>query len=264
MNNRMKTKKFTSTVFALALGLGVAFGINYVFAGPPAAYPSCPTTTPGCNPPVNTGPYDQVKTAGLSVNTFLANAGARFVQGVQFDQLINPSNTDGHDSNVCVNGQAGTLKSCGSNTQIYAQTGYYPTSGTPAPGFNLGIAELISNAGFFIFDSQSLLDTTYTASNYANRSPLTYSSFTKLGTGHYQVIIKTKATPGNPSRNLQFGDILSATVASNANGANGPLKISLVPTVGDIEFYISDDSTPNDLNNNDTIRFIYSTSLALQ
>jgi hypothetical protein len=53
--------------------MAVLFGTTVVFAwtGPLSTPPSCTSGNPGCDAPVNVGPTDQVKNAGLSVNKFV-------------------------------------------------------------------------------------------------------------------------------------------------------------------------------------------------
>src|ERR1035437_2693652 len=90
MNTNNK-KKFTSTLVALVLALGIVFGINYVladFTSPTASFPACdPSTTPACNTPINVGTLPQVKPGGLSVNAFIAYMNSEFKQVVTVDQL---------------------------------------------------------------------------------------------------------------------------------------------------------------------------------
>ncbi len=115
MNNSMKTKKFTSTVFALALGLGVAFGLNYVFAtantgafvGPSSPFPNCPTTDDSCNTPLNVGTNSQVKNGNLSVNVLTGYMNSEFKQNLTVDQLAVTST----DRTVCAD-SSGNLTLC--------------------------------------------------------------------------------------------------------------------------------------------------------
>lgn len=122
MKNSMKTKKFASTMFALALGLGLAFGINYVsavgtdgqFHQATSTFPDCPTTNEACNAPINVGGTPQIKNGSLSVNAFTALMDSEFVQNVTFDALageVHAGSAATLDQATCVD-KLGLLKKC--------------------------------------------------------------------------------------------------------------------------------------------------------
>lgn len=125
MNNSMKIKKFASTVFALALGLGLAAGLNYVMAAsqftpPPAAFPSCDSSTvDACNTPVNVGVGSQVKNGGLAVNAFFASMDSEFAQDVKVDSL----NVSSPDRTVCASPD-GTLVLCNIPGGVFVSPNY--------------------------------------------------------------------------------------------------------------------------------------------
>lgn len=127
-----------STVFALALGLGLAFGLSYVFADstnggftpPTDTFPNCDPSVPACNTPINVGTKEQVKNGSLSVNAFTAYMDSEFYQGLTVDQLA-----DGAEHYVCVDG-SGKFVMCSGTVHVspaaYDQTLYV----TGIPGFN--------------------------------------------------------------------------------------------------------------------------------
>ena len=136
MNNRIKTKKFTSTVFALALGLGVAFGINYVsgnFTPPSQGFPNCPTTDSACNTPINVGASPQTKNGSLDVNAFTAWMNADFKQTVTFDSLQNYGSATS-PATLCVSTN-GTLEDCNSSSSGFPSTAAYTGIHNSTTGF---------------------------------------------------------------------------------------------------------------------------------
>jgi hypothetical protein len=255
MNNRIKTKKFTSTVFALALGLGVAFGINYVsgnFTPPSQGFPNCPTTDGGCNQPINIGTTNQVKNGGLSVNGFLASAGAEFAQGVQFDQLANAPYAG--DRSTCVN-NVGAIKVCGTN--LYSNTGTNTDFGT----FDLVWDGSNWNIGNPSNDIRGSDNITFTGN--ANHTNLAAAS-NPLSTGgsnnvsNTTFIVVLRSSDGSPAPDL--GSIMGATVIHTPFTYALGVNLSDPNLTGGIGFAIS--GTPGGAKPvaGTVIRFIYNTA----
>lgn len=70
--------KYLSFCFLLtALMIMPLSFVSADYVGPPGPPPVCdPSTTPGCNPPINVGASNQVKTGGLSIGPLLVNGNA--------------------------------------------------------------------------------------------------------------------------------------------------------------------------------------------
>jgi hypothetical protein len=124
MKNNMKIKKSLSALFILVLVFGVVSVVNRVFAGPYTgptgfSFPDCPSTTPGCNTPVNIGSQQQVKTGPLAVTAFLASGNSEFAQDVSVDELAgsNPDRTVCADTN-------GKLVFCNMPGSVFVSANY--------------------------------------------------------------------------------------------------------------------------------------------
>lgn len=70
-------KHLSLFVLAIALVSVPLFSVSADYSGPPGPPPVCdPSTTPGCNPPINVGASNQVKTGGLSIGPLFVNGNA--------------------------------------------------------------------------------------------------------------------------------------------------------------------------------------------
>ena len=138
MVKKNNIKKFTSRLFILGMGIGLAIGFNYVFAivsysGPTADFPleNAPT-------PLNVSSTDQVKDAGLSVNAFIANGLSTFNNDVTLANLSDPISLkygiSDFERPLCIN-NAGKIITCSS------------TSGP--------IVDFVSNSGHYSFNIAS-------------------------------------------------------------------------------------------------------------
>ncbi|MDE2030638.1 MAG: hypothetical protein KGI58_00005, partial [Patescibacteria group bacterium] len=128
------TKKFTSTLVALIIALGIVSAINYVsaYSAPTFTFPNCPTTTDGCNTPINVGSTTQTKSGNLNVagttnqlsnlgfitTSILATSNSEFQQGVTVDQLKNSV-----DHTVCVDPN-GKLVLCNAPGSVTVSASY--------------------------------------------------------------------------------------------------------------------------------------------
>ena len=86
------TKYFSLLLLVVLIIMPLSVSTTFAWQGPPPGTPpDCdPAVYPGCNPPINVGSASQVKPGGLSVTSFIANATAVIVGGLNLGSLALP------------------------------------------------------------------------------------------------------------------------------------------------------------------------------
>ncbi len=75
----LKENKITLVLLVLIMSLGISY-LVVAWEGPPGEPTYCPSGYPGCDAPLDVGPTHQAKEGGVSVNSFVARAGAILAQ----------------------------------------------------------------------------------------------------------------------------------------------------------------------------------------
>lgn len=88
----MNIKKVISSIGVGAGAIIIAFGLQYAMAqtwsGAPSNPPTCPSTTAGCNAPINVGSSYQAKSGGLALGTSTVQSSMLDVEGIGYLQSL--------------------------------------------------------------------------------------------------------------------------------------------------------------------------------